>query len=252
MKNPNETNQLHLSKSSFNVRSRSSSVKVINILGKDIIKFPACLEREIKIRKGFDPLGISQVDCCVDEGVNGCCVLRIQKQSACSKDSRLRVGDYLVSINNEQLRNLTNASARAILNRASLTSSEFLTIIYIPINDAVNYIDQFNKIHGTSFQMNTSKLLLLNSSDNNIDNSSSNIKNNLTSNSNDNNNNNNKNNIYYKNNKKNKKEYKETNKISKSSNNVQEPSASTSMSSMSLPRSYSSKVIYLFLKMLFN
>jgi hypothetical protein len=104
--------------------SRSSSARIINILGKEIVKLPVELECEIKIKKKFDPLGIQAVDCLCDEGVNGCIVLRIEPYTACARDNRLKVGDYLVSVNNEQMRNLTNSSAKGILNRASLTSSD--------------------------------------------------------------------------------------------------------------------------------
>jgi hypothetical protein len=102
----------------------SASVKIVNILGKDIIKLPSHLEREIKIKKNFDPLGIQSVDCQVDEGINGCQVLQIDPISACGKDKRIRIGDYLLYVNNEQMRNLSNSSAKAILNRASLTSTD--------------------------------------------------------------------------------------------------------------------------------
>lgn len=140
-------------KNNFNIRSRSSSFKIINILGKEIIKLPTFLEKEIKIKKSFDPLGITLVDCYVDEGVNGCIILKIEKSSACYKDSRLNVGDYLLSVNNEQMRNLTNSSARAILNRATLTSSELISIIYIPAKDALNYVNKFNKYYSTEFKL---------------------------------------------------------------------------------------------------
>ena len=79
---------------------------IINILGKEIVKLPVELECEIKIKKKFDPLGIQSVDCLYDEGVNGCLVLRIEPNTACARDNRLKVGDYLLSVNNEQMRNL--------------------------------------------------------------------------------------------------------------------------------------------------
>ena len=104
--------------------SRSSSVKIVNILGKEIIKLPNFLEREIKVRKNFQPLGISSVDCQIDEGINGCTIQKIDPNTACAKDNNLKVGDYLLSVNNEQMRNLTNSSAKAILNRASLTCTD--------------------------------------------------------------------------------------------------------------------------------
>lgn len=105
-------------------REQNSSVKIINILGKDIVKYPTFLEREIKIKKHFYPLGLTSVDCQVDEGINGSVILKIDDNSACSRDGRLKVGDYLLSVNNEQMRNLTNSSARSILSRASLTSKD--------------------------------------------------------------------------------------------------------------------------------
>ena len=104
--------------------SRSSSAKIINILGKEIVKLPVELECEIKVKKRFDPLGIQSVDCHCDEGVNGCVILKVEPNTACARDNRLKVGDYLLSVNNEQMRNLTNSSARGILNRASLSSSD--------------------------------------------------------------------------------------------------------------------------------
>lgn len=104
--------------------SRSGSVKIVNILGKEIVRFPNSLEREIKIKKNFDPLGISKVDCSVDEGMNGCCIVKIEANSACARDGRLKCGDYLLSVNNEQMRHLSNSSARAILTRASLISND--------------------------------------------------------------------------------------------------------------------------------
>lgn len=104
--------------------SRSGSVKIVNILGKEIVRLPSSLEREIKIKKKFDPLGIAKVDCSIDEGMNGCCVLKIEPNSACARDGRLKCGDYLLSVNNEQMRHLSNSSARAILTRASLISND--------------------------------------------------------------------------------------------------------------------------------
>ena len=56
----------------------------------------------------------------VDRGVNGCIVKTISGVGAVGKDGRIVVGDYLVTINNETLRCVTNAQARAILRRASL------------------------------------------------------------------------------------------------------------------------------------
>ena len=100
---------------------------IVNILGREIVKLPAWLEREVRIKKHFDTFGITRVDCTVDEGLNGCVVERVEANSACARhpDSP-RVGDYLLAVNNEQMRQLSASSAKAILNRASLTSSDIV------------------------------------------------------------------------------------------------------------------------------
>lgn len=55
-----------------------------------------------------------------DKGINGCQVKSITPNSAVAKDGRVKVGDYIVSVNNESTRKITNAQARAIIRRASL------------------------------------------------------------------------------------------------------------------------------------
>ena len=60
----------------------------------------------------------------VDKGVNGCVVKSLTPEGAVQKDGRLQPGDYIVSINNESLRRITNAQAKAILRRTSLLSSD--------------------------------------------------------------------------------------------------------------------------------
>ncbi|KAK7495863.1 hypothetical protein BaRGS_00012853 [Batillaria attramentaria] len=78
-------------------------------------------EKHIRLEKGSEQLGLTVET--VDKGVNGCVVKAISK-GAVSKDGRLQVGDYIVSINNESLRRITNAQARAILRRTSLLSND--------------------------------------------------------------------------------------------------------------------------------
>ncbi|CAF0710871.1 unnamed protein product [Brachionus calyciflorus] len=136
--------------------SLSTSVKIINILGKEIVKLPSYLEREIRIKKNFYPLGILSVDCFADEGINGCVVKKIDENSACARDNRLKVGDYLLSVNNEQMRILTNSSARAILNRASLTSKD-VVIIYIPLDEAINFKSSVLKMERNKITISSSR-----------------------------------------------------------------------------------------------
>ena len=90
-----------------------------------MIALPNFLEHEIKVKKNYTALGI-QVDCDRDEGVNGCMVSNITQDSAVERDARLNLGDFILSLNNENMRKISNATAKAILKRASLTSSDIV------------------------------------------------------------------------------------------------------------------------------
>ena len=59
-----------------------------------------------------------------DRPGNGCEVKSISPLGAVSKDGRLRVGDQVTSVNNENLRSVTSSQARAILRRASLVGTD--------------------------------------------------------------------------------------------------------------------------------
>jgi len=60
----------------------------------------------------------------VDQGVNGCVIKTISANGALHRDGRLQLGDYVVAINNESLRHVSSAQARAILRRAALVQSD--------------------------------------------------------------------------------------------------------------------------------
>jgi ATP-dependent protease HslVU (ClpYQ) peptidase subunit len=47
-------------------------------------------------------------------------VKALNPSGAVGKDGRIQLGDYVVAINNESMRRITNAQARAIIRRASL------------------------------------------------------------------------------------------------------------------------------------
>lgn len=55
-------------------------------------------------------------------GANGCIVQSITENEAVSKDGRLSVGDYLLSVNSESLKYASTTQAKAILRRAGLQS----------------------------------------------------------------------------------------------------------------------------------
>ena len=61
----------------------------------------------------------------VDKGMNGGLVKSVAYQSAVEQDGNIKAGDFVVSINNESLRNCTNSQIRAILRRVSLIGIEF-------------------------------------------------------------------------------------------------------------------------------
>jgi C-terminal processing protease CtpA/Prc len=60
----------------------------------------------------------------VEKGINGCIVKTISPLGAVAKDGRIRVNDYIVFVNNETLRRITNSQARAILRRAQLLGTD--------------------------------------------------------------------------------------------------------------------------------
>ena len=60
----------------------------------------------------------------VDHGVNGVVISSLVRNGAVHKDTRLHAGDYILSVNNESFKNITNSQARAILRRTQLVSTD--------------------------------------------------------------------------------------------------------------------------------
>uniref|UniRef100_A0AC35FWJ0 PDZ domain-containing protein n=1 Tax=Panagrolaimus sp. PS1159 TaxID=55785 RepID=A0AC35FWJ0_9BILA len=89
------------------------------------------------------PLGIS-TSAEVDKGINGCVVKSICSKKAIGRDGRIQVGDYLVKINSESLRNVTNSQARAILKRTNLIGTQ-CNVTYICASDARLWKQRFHR-----------------------------------------------------------------------------------------------------------
>ncbi|XP_065321655.1 multiple PDZ domain protein-like isoform X3 [Gordionus sp. m RMFG-2023] len=94
---------------------------------------PHALERVIKIKKGLLHLGLTLEPEGI--GTNGCIVSSVSPDGAIKRDGRVKVGDYITSINNESLRYVTLNQAKSILSRISLISSD-ISLNYIPSDDA--------------------------------------------------------------------------------------------------------------------
>ncbi|XP_055943056.1 multiple PDZ domain protein-like [Argiope bruennichi] len=114
----------------FSSPGLSSSGK---LWGFEIPVLPSALERIVKIRKGNNKLGL--ILDMVDRGQNGMIVKSIRPASAVEKDGTVQIGDYILGVNSENMRNITRSQARAIIRRAELTSSD-IVIKYIPGGDA--------------------------------------------------------------------------------------------------------------------
>ncbi|GAB6026518.1 hypothetical protein CHUAL_012941 [Chamberlinius hualienensis] len=97
---------------------------------------PAALERTIKLKKGSDSLGLELE--VVEKGINGAIVRRIVPNGVVHKDGRLQVGDYVLSVNNESMRRITNSQCRSIMRRTQLISTD-VSITYIPWGDVAVY-----------------------------------------------------------------------------------------------------------------
>ncbi|VDK29176.1 unnamed protein product [Gongylonema pulchrum] len=100
----------------------------------DVLYLPPSLERSIMIQKGALSLGIV-LDAEADRGINGCQVKNICSKKAIGRDGRVQVNDYIVKVNTESLRNVTNSKARAILKRTNLIGTH-CNITYITASDA--------------------------------------------------------------------------------------------------------------------
>ncbi len=71
------------------------------------------------------------VDAYVDEGVNGCLIRSIAPASIIANQHGIRPGDYILSINNENMKKISNAQARSIIRRASLMGSDIRYSVYV-------------------------------------------------------------------------------------------------------------------------
>uniref|UniRef100_A0A914NHW6 PDZ domain-containing protein n=1 Tax=Meloidogyne incognita TaxID=6306 RepID=A0A914NHW6_MELIC len=114
----------------------------------DIVFLPSHLERHIKILKSSLPLGVV-LDADADKAINGCVAKNICSKKALAKDGRIQPGDFIVKINGENLRNVTNAQARAILKRANLIGAQ-CNISYITASDAGLWKDRFHRLDNVS------------------------------------------------------------------------------------------------------
>ena len=102
----------------------------------NIPALPEALEQKIRIVKDADTLGV-QVD--IEEGgVNGMVVRSLTRGGTLARDGRLQPGDYLVAVNNENMRGVSHSQALAVLRRAQTVAlGEDIPITYIPASDAV-------------------------------------------------------------------------------------------------------------------
>ncbi|CAG9536376.1 unnamed protein product [Cercopithifilaria johnstoni] len=115
----------------------------------DIVYLPPSLERSIKIQKGALSLGVV-LNAEIDKGINGCQVKSICSKKAVGRDGRVQVNDYIVKVNMESLRNVTNSQARAILKRTNLIGTQ-CNITYITASDAKIWKEKYH--HETDYQL---------------------------------------------------------------------------------------------------
>ena len=102
----------------------------------NIPPLPSALEHKIKVIKDGDTLGL-QVDI-EDGGLNGMVVRSLTRGGTLARDGRLQPGDYLVNVNNENMRGVSQNQALAVLRRTQLVpKGGEVPITYIPASDAV-------------------------------------------------------------------------------------------------------------------
>ena len=73
-----------------------------------------------------------------DGGLNGMVVRSLTRGGTLARDGRVQPGDYLVAVNNENMRGVSQSSALAVLRRTQLVPlGGEVPITYIPASDAV-------------------------------------------------------------------------------------------------------------------
>jgi hypothetical protein len=116
--------------------SSQSSEHNMTVFNNELISLPADLEQRTFVKHHVNQLGENVDESCtirlecrlfvsglvVDVGVNGCVVRSIDDTLPCGHS--LTIGDYIVSINDESMRHVTDAQAQAIIRRASMTGSD--------------------------------------------------------------------------------------------------------------------------------
>ncbi|VDN02646.1 unnamed protein product [Thelazia callipaeda] len=120
-----------------------SSLHLHGSWAHDVVYLPPCLERSIKIQKGALSLGLV-LNVEVDKSINGCQVKSICSKKAVGRDGRVQVNDYIVKVNTESLRNVTNSQARAILKRTNLIGTH-CNITYITASDAKLWKERYHQ-----------------------------------------------------------------------------------------------------------
>ncbi|VDO85702.1 unnamed protein product [Soboliphyme baturini] len=86
-------------------------------------QLPHHLTKTIRIRKRNLKLGVTVE--ATNQACNGCLITHISTVGALGRDGRVQVGDFLLRINNENMRYVSNAQAKAILKRTNLVSTDF-------------------------------------------------------------------------------------------------------------------------------
>ena len=102
----------------------------------DVVPLPSSLETHLKLPKGPLPLGLGLET--VEKGVNGMRIATLTPSGAVARHGRVRPGDYLTRLNNENLRCVTRAQSRSILKRANVVGKT-VGLSYIDQDEAESY-----------------------------------------------------------------------------------------------------------------
>lgn len=70
------------------------------------------------------------VDSLLSDGKAGCVVTTLDPAGRLGRDGRLAVGDVILAVNNENLRNVTSAQARGIIRRLSLVAPSDIRCVF--------------------------------------------------------------------------------------------------------------------------
>jgi len=122
--------------SPLSMQNEYEPLAFVDDFGYTELPIPSELEQLIVLQKRNQSLGVTLE--LSEQGINGLIVRALSKKGLIFKDGRIQIGDNLLAINHESLRNTTTSKAKAIFKRVNLVEGE-IPLKYVPECEAQCY-----------------------------------------------------------------------------------------------------------------